>query len=252
MYYLKVKALGLNYFNNISNNLNAENIDHNISYDHTLRGDMYSFNAKREHANVEQEFWGCYGYNENRLAITQLADSYFPKNEHSFACNIAFPHALIKYNSFKEGYVESFLEYVKSYGLGSNYYKTVWEGFGKTNIFSTLTIPIDSPLQYGKYQQILQQNKIQGVVCYGKKLKTKVYCGFGDTPKGFVFYTYGVGQYAPIIESLAKIYFDNFTSLRINNLPNNHFCIPYNDLVKGHVSGFDEILIRSGVTLITK
>jgi hypothetical protein len=252
MYNLVVKALGLNYFDTISNHLNSENIDHKITYDHSLRSKMHAMYAKKNVSDKVMEYWACYGYNENRLAISQLAETYFPQNEHACACNLVFPHTLIKYNPFKKGYVDSFVEYLNGYGLGDNYYKTFWDYFGKTNVFSTLTIPIESPLYYGRYKEIFQQNRIQGVVCYGKNLNTKVYSGYAETAKEMVYYIYGVGEHASTIEHMARIYFDNISPIRINNLPKNNFCIPYSEVVMGHVYGFDEILIRSGAKLITK
>jgi hypothetical protein len=253
MFYIKVKALGLDYFNTVSKQLDAENIDYKITYDNSLRGVMHAMYAHRiEQANLNQ-FWACYGYNENRLAIAQLADAYFPANEHSCACNLVFPHTMIKSNPFKKGYIDSFVQYLDSYGLGDDYNKSfkdsIKDYFGKKNIFSTLSIPIESPLYYGRYKEILQQNKIQGMVCYGTDLKTDAYSGYAQTHKDTVYYLYGVGEKAPIIEAMAKIYFDNISSLKINNLPKNNFCIPYTDVMKGYVYGLDEILIRSGVKL---
>jgi hypothetical protein len=249
MFYIKVKALGLDYFKAVSNQLDSENIDYKITYDNSLRGVMHAIYAQRNNQDERNQFWACYGYNENRLAIAQLAEAYFPANEHACACNLIIPNTMIKFNPFKKGYIDSFVKYLDSYGLGDSYYKTIKDYFGKKNIFSTLTIPIESPLYYGRYKEILQQNKIHGMVCYGTDLKTEVYTGYAETPKETVYYLYGVGEKAPIIEAMAKIYFDNINSLKINNLPKNNFCIPYTDVMKGYVYGFDEILIRSGVKL---
>lgn len=251
MYFIKIKALGLDYFNKVSKHLDSENIPHTISYDNSLRSKMFTMYAHRTNNIDKNEYWSCYGYNENRLAISQLAESYFPKSEHSCACNLVFPHSLIKFNQFKKGYIDSFVKYLTNYGLGENYYKTPMDYISK-KIFSVLTIPVESPLQYGRYKEILQQNRIQGMVCYGDKMKTEVYSGYAQIDNGAVYYFYGVGEFAPTIEAMAKIYFDNLTQLSINNLPKNNFCIRYSDVIKGSIYGFDEILIRSGVKLITQ
>jgi hypothetical protein len=248
MFYIKVKALGLDYFKPVSQQFNAENIEYNITYDSSLRSKMHTILAYRTNQIDKNEYWACYGYNENRLAITQLAKAYFPSNEHSHAGNLVNPHTMIKFNLFKKGYIDAFVKYLESYGLGDNYYKAPRDFFNK-DIFSVLTIPIESPLHFGKYKEILQQHKIQGMVCYGNNLKTEAYSGYAQTQIQSVYYIYGVGNKAPIIEAMAKIYFDNISSLTINNLPKNYFCIPYTDIMKGYVYGFDEVLIRSGVNL---
>lgn len=250
MYNLVVKALGVDFFKPVCNQFDEENIDYTITFDHVLRDKAHAAYAKKTINDITSEHWLCYGYNENRLAVSQLADSYFPQDEHGCACNIVFPHALVKYNPFKKGYVDSFIEYLNDFGLDEPHQKSIMDYFGKPKIFSTLTVPIESPLHYGKYKEILQQNRIQGAVCYGKNMKTTAYSGYAQTAKQDVYYIYGIGQFAPIIEQMAAIYFNNVSPIKINNLPKYSFCIPFNEVVSGHIFGFDEILIRSGVKLI--